>query len=223
MDTLNANMTNIAIIAFFITLVIAMVLYFRPHFLNTEGFTTIAIDDVSAPKCFLRDADAQKLIMKFAHIKRNAPPNCPKAMALAELTQILQKVLCIDADLAGAGMGPYSTYQLAYATAHDIEPAANFVNRCLRNAVRSRDIEEVMTKFENRGNILLEILEADRDAKSLFHGILLRTGRVISEYCLKEKASLDHPAGVRDPGYYEPPALDSLSEYEIAGSGKQWI
>lgn len=224
MDNLNASMTNIAIVAFFITLAIATVLYFRPRLLMTaEGFTTIAIDDVTAPKCFLRDANAQKLITKFADIKRNAPPSCPKAMALAELTQILQKALCIDADLAGAGMGPYSTYQLAYATAHDIEPAANFVNRCLRNAVRSRDIEEVMTKFENRGMALLAELEADGEAGALFHDVMLRAGRNISEYCLKEKASLDRPAGVRDPGYFEPPTLEKYREYEIVGGGKQWI
>jgi hypothetical protein len=224
MDNMNASMTNIAIVAFFITLAIATVLYFRPRLLMTaEGFTTIAIDAVTAPKCFLRDANAQKLITKFADIKRNASPNCPKAMALAELTQILQKALCIDADLAGAGMGPYSTYQLAYATAHDIEPAANFVNRCLRNAVRSRDIEEVMAKFENRGTALLAELEADGEAGALFHDVMLRAGRNISEYCLKEKASLDRPAGVRDPGYYEPPALEQHREYEIVGGGKQWI
>ena len=220
METLNANMTNIALVAFFITVVIAVVLYFRPRF--TEGFTTIAIDDVSAPKCFLRDANAQKLIVKFADVKRG-PPNTEKAMALAELTQILQKAMCIDADLAGAGMGTYSTYQLAYATAHDIEPAANFVNRCLRNAVRSRDIEEVMTKFENRGNELLNTLDADAEARALFRDVMLRAGRNISEYCLKEKASLDRPAGMRDPGYFEPSSLEKYREYEIVGGGKQWI
>ena len=224
MDTLNANMTNIALVAFFITLAIATVLYFRPRLLmgGVEGFTTIAIDNVSAPKCFLRDANAQKLIVKYADVKRG-PPNTEKAMALAELTQILQKALCIDADLAGAGMGPYSTYQLAYATAHDIEPAANFVNRCLRNAVRSRDIEEVMMKFENRGTVLLDTLEADGEARALFRDVMLRAGRNISEYCLKEKASLDRPAGVRDPGYFEPPTLEKYREYEIVGGGKQWI
>ena len=223
METLNANMTNIALVAFFITVAIAVVLYFRPRLVMTaEGFTTIAIDDVSAPKCFLRDANAQKLIVKFADVKRG-PPNTEKAMALAELTQILQKALCIDADLAGAGMGPYSTYQLAYATAHDIEPAANFVNRCLRNAVRSRDIEEVMTKFENRGTELLNTLEADAEARALFRDVMLRAGRNISEYCLKEKASLDRPAGVRDPGYFEPSSLEKYREYEIVGGGKQWI
>jgi hypothetical protein len=215
------NALNIALIAFFITAAIAVILYFRPRFFS-EGFTTIAIDDATAPKCFLRDANAQKLISMFAEV-RNMPPASEKAMAYAELRLIIQKMLCIDADLAGAGMGPYSTYQLPYATAHDIEPAANFVGRCLRNAVRSRDIEVAMGKFEDRGNVLLRTLEAPPAARDLFRAIILSATRNISEYCLKEKNSLDRPAGVRDPGYYEPPSVSGLREYKISANGVQWI
>jgi hypothetical protein len=217
---------NIALSAFFVVVVIGALVYFRPRFFS-EGFTTIAIDDATAPKCFLRDADAQKLISKFAAV-RDMPPASPKAMALAELTLILQKMLCIDADITGAGMGPYSTYQLPFATAHDIEPAAEFVNRCLKNAVRSRDIEVAMGKFEDRGNELLDTLCGGTPEhaanKELFRGILLRATRNISDYCLKPKNSLDKPAGARDPGYYDPGSSASDARpYEISGGGKQWI
>ena len=217
---------NIALSAFFVVVVIGALVYFRPRFFS-EGFTTIAIDDATAPKCFLRDADAQKLISKFVAV-RDMPPASPKAMALAELTLILQKMLCIDADITGAGMGPYSTYQLPFATAHDIEPAAEFVNRCLKNAVRSRDIEVAMGKFEDRGNELLDVLCGGTPEhaanKELFRGILLRATRNISDYCLKPKNSLDKPAGARDPGYYDPGSSASDARpYEISGGGKQWI
>lgn len=220
-------MFNIALVAFFITLAIAVFFYFRPHFIS-EGFTTIAIDDVTAPKCFLRDAEAQQLVTEFASIKK-LPPASEPAMALAEFTLILQKLLCIDADLAGSGMGPYSTFQLAYATAHDIEPAASFVGRCMRNAVRSRDIEMAMGKFEDRGMELLPQMcggDAARceAAKTKFHNIVMRATRNISEYCLKEKASLDRPAGARDPAFYNPGGLaDSSREYTISGGGVQYI
>lgn len=224
-----------ALVAFFVVLTIAVFIYLRPSYFRLptgaygqcEGFTTIAIDGKSLPKCFLRDAEAQRLLALFASIPTTMAPASPAAMALAELTVILQKALCIDADLAGAGMGPYSTYQLPYLTSHDVEPAANFVGRCLRNAVRSRDIEMVIGTFEQRGNELLQTLCGNAqqlsDAQGMFKNIMGRAARNISEYCLKEKASLDMPAGVRDPGYYEPPALKELRSYEIVGGGKQWI
>jgi hypothetical protein len=214
---------NIALAAFLVVVLVGVIVYFRPRFFS-EGFTTIAIDSATAPKCFLRDADAQKLISKFLAV-RNMPPASPKAMALAELTLILQKMLCIDADITGAAMGPYSTYQLPYATAHDIEPAAEFVNRCLKNAVRSRDIEVAMGKFEDRGYELLDVLcggTPDHAAnKELFRGIVLRASRNISEYCLKPKNSLDTPASPRDPAYFDPGS--EARPYEISGGGKQWI
>jgi hypothetical protein len=225
-----------ALIAFFVVLVIAVGLYLRPELfrraprmpvMSCEGFTTIAIDGKSLPKCFLRDAEAQRLLAMFASVPTTEAPSSPAAMALAELTVILQKMLCIDADLAGAGMGPYSTFQLPYMTSHDVEPAANFVGRCLRNSVRSRDIEMVMGTFEQRGNELLTTLcmnsQQLSEARAMFKNIVGRAARNISEYCLKEKASLDTPAGVRDPGYYEPPSLKDLRSYEIVGGGKQWI
>jgi hypothetical protein len=222
----NDKYFNIALAAFFVVVVIGALVYFRPRFFS-EGFTTIAIDGETAPKCFLRDADAQRLISKFAAV-RSMPPASDKAMALAELTLIIQKMLCIDADITGAAMGPYSTYQLPYATAHDIEPAAEFVNRCLKNAVRSRDIEMAMGKFEDRGYELLNTLcggTAEHKANvDLFRGIAQRAGRNISEYCLKPKNSLDRPAGPRDPAYNDPGSSASDARpYEISGGGKQWI
>lgn len=217
---------NVALAAFFVVVVVGALVYFRPRFFS-EGFTTIAIDGETAPKCFLRDADAQKLIAQFTQY-RNEPPASSRAMALAELTLILQKMLCIDADITGAAMGPYSTYQLPFATAHDIEPAAEFVNRCLKNAVRSRDIEVAMGKFEDRGYELLEVLcggtPAHRANVDLFRGIVQRSTRNISEYCLKPKNGLDVPASPRDPGYFDPGSSASDARpYQISGGGKQWI
>lgn len=219
------NPENIALLAFFVTVAVAAFLYFRPKFIS-EGFTTIAIDDATAPKCFLRDAEAQQLIAMFSSV-RSLPPASEQATAYAELKVILQKLLCIDADVSGAGMGPYSTYQLPYATSHDIEPAASFVGRCIRNAVRSNDIEMTMGKFEDRATELLHTLCANKSAfdaaHTKFRNILARSTRNISEYCLKEKNSIDRPAGPRDPGYFEPAELQTYREYKISGNGVQYI
>lgn len=211
---------TIALVAFVCVLLIGAVLYFRPHILN-EGFTTLAVDSDSMPKCFLRDADAQRILAEVTPSQERAPASAG-AMALAELTLILQKVLCIDADITGSAAGVYSTYRLPFATAHDIEPAASFVGRCVRNAVRSRDIEIAMDKFEGRGKELIATLCAgntkqhDR-VQSLFHDVVARVTRNIARACLTEKATLDRPAGPRDPGFYEPDEVKELRPYTIRG------
>lgn len=178
------------------------------------------------PKCLIRDADAQQLLAMFQGLKIVSPAS-DAAMAYEELKLILQKLLCIDADITGSGAGPYSTYQLPFATAHDIEPAASFVGRCVRNAVRERDITMAMEKFETRGKALIESMCADAEqrkaAHAKFHAIVTRVTRAITEKCLTEKASMDHPAGPRDPGYYTPPKLEEHAEYSIFGGEKQYI
>jgi len=209
----------IALIAFACALLLGAVLYFRPRLLS-EGFTTLAVDSDSMPKCFLRDADAQRIL---ADLKPSSDPNpaSPAAMALAELTLILQKVLCIDADITGSAAGVYSTYRLPFATAHDIEPPASFVGRCVRNAIRSRDLEIAMDKFEGRGKELIATICTDKKQhdriQSLFHDVVARATRNIARTCLSEKASLDRPAGPRDPGFFEPDEVKELRPYTIRG------
>jgi len=213
---------TIALISFVCVLLIGAVLYFRPRILN-EGFTTLAVDSESMPKCFLRDADAQRILAELKPSQEGQPPASASAMALAELTLILQKVLCIDADITGSAAGVYSTYRLPFATAHDIEPAASFVGRCVRHAVRSRDIEVAMDKFEGRGKDLIVTLCAHKTKKehnriqSLFHDVVARATRNIARTCLSDKATLDRPAGPRDPGFYEPDEVKELRPYTIRG------
>lgn len=213
------SMETFLLISFFVLMLIGLILYFRPAFLR-EGFTTVAIEENTLPKCFLRDADAQELIARLNTQVRGLPPASEQVVAFEEFKLILQKLLCVDADVTGAGMGPFTTYALPFVTAHDIEPVANFVGRCLRNAVRSEDIEIMIDKLERRGNELLAILSSDA---AQFHTIVARAARNISEYCLKEKHSIDTPAGPRDPGYYVPPQLQTYREYSIRGNGTQYI
>ncbi len=212
-------------VLFFIVLVVALLAYVnRPR--HTEGFATIALDGEAMPKCLIRDADAQQLLAMFQGLKIVSPAS-DAAMAYEEFKLILQKLLCIDADITGSGAGPYSTYQLPFATAHDIEPAASFVGRCVRYAVRERDITMAMEKFETRGIALIESMCADAEqrktAHAKFHNIVVRVTKAITEKCLTEKASMDHPAGPRDPGYYTPPKLEEHAEYSIFGGEKQYI
>ena len=181
-----------------------------------EGFTTIALDREVIPKCFLRDPEATKLLESL----RSSKPQHPEAFA--ELSLILQKMLCIDADVTSSGAGAYSTFQLPFVTQHDIEPAASFVNRCLKGALRSRDLEIAIEKFERRGATLVQELsqtEAQRaNALQMFRNVTKRASRQIAQTCTSLQVNMDIPKGVRDPGYTVPSALNVVAPYAIHGS-----
>jgi len=133
----------------------------------------------------------------------------------------LEKILCIDADITGLGAGPYQTYQLPFATQHDIEPPASFVGRCLKKALRARDIEVEFMKLNDRGNILIDTLsydDAEREQiRADFKNLIVKTAHNIAFICLSEKANLDRPKGARDPGYYVPHFSLEQGPYQISG------
>ena len=198
---------------------ICLFLYLRPKYLS-EGFATIALVGETMPKCFTRSPEAQNLLSALYPMKL-AAPSSKEAMAYDELRLILEKVLCIDADITGMGAGPYQTFQLPFATQHDIEPPASFVGRCLRKAVKNRDIEVEFMKFHDRGQILIDTLCYDRrecaQLKAHFKNIIVKTAHNIAFICLSEKANLDRPSGARDPGYYVPHFSLEQGPYEIKG------
>lgn len=212
-----------AIGAYLILLAIALFLYFRPKFIS-EGFTTIAIEGETMPKCLLRDTEAQYLLKRLQAMKK-INPTAESAQIYDELKLILQKVLCMDADITGPAAGPYSTYQFPFATSHDVEPVASLVGRCIRNSARERDIEMTMDKFNSRGSTLIQqICDNDNKGPALtsFQNILGRISKSITKVCVSPKANLDRPQGPRDPGYYEPESVKNFTPYTIMGE-KQYI
>jgi hypothetical protein len=205
-----------ALISFACATLLGLVLAMKVSKKTNEGFTTIALDREVIPKCFLRDPEATKLLESL----RSSKPQHPEAFA--ELSLILQKMLCIDADVTSSGAGAYSTFQLPFVTQHDIEPAASFVNRCLKGALRSRDLEIAIEKFERRGATLVQELsqtEAQRaNALQMFRNVTKRASRQIAQTCTSLQVNMDTPKGVRDPGYTVPSALDVVAPYAIHGS-----
>jgi hypothetical protein len=205
-----------ALISFACATLLGLVLAMKVSKTQEEGFTTIALDREVIPKCFLRDPEATKLLESL----RSSKPQHPEAFA--ELSLILQKMLCIDADVTSSGAGAYSTFQLPFVTQHDIEPAASFVNRCLKGALRSRDLEIAIEKFERRGATLVQELcqtEAQRaNALQMFRNVTKRASRQIAQTCTSLQVNMDTPKGVRDPGYTVPSALNVVAPYAIHGS-----
>ena len=220
---------QIAAIAFIVVVVLAAAMYIWPRYFyanlrreEDEGFTTIALSRETFPRCFVRSPDAQILLNQLRIATKGMPPASDAGMAYNEISMILEKILCMDADITSLGAGAYSSYSLPFNTLHDMEPVGSFVGRCLKNGVKSRDIELTFGKLQYRGNQLIATLcgndQTMGTALTQFDRILADAKNRIGAVCLKEHATMDIPAGVRDPGYYTPPELTQLSTYQETGT-----
>jgi hypothetical protein len=209
----------LAYIAFAILLLIAITMYLFPRFLvqksPLEGFTTVALNTTDFPKCVARDADAQQLLSVLNAGAKAAPQNMED---YAEFRLIVQKLLCMDADITSLGQGEYASLQLPFATSHDMEPVGTFVGRCLKNAVKQRDLDITFDKYRTRGMTLLNTLCTNSEKRgwaiTTFDAIVNRTEKQIAKVCLKEHASMDTPSGVRDPAFYTPESVKELGPYQ---------
>ena len=208
--------------SYLVVVAIAAYLYFRPEWIRREGFATQGVDPATLPRCFLRDMEAQQLIASLPVVQDGE-----HTAAREEFVLILQKVLCLDADVSGSGAGVYSTLKLPYATAHDMEPIQNLVARCISRTVKGNDIVVAIDKFQARGNELLAQLCFDeisrKAAAQSFHNILLRASASIQPRCEMPKARMDIPAGPRDPGYHVQDSSLTYSEFKLTGNQPEYI
>jgi hypothetical protein len=203
--------------------IILAFLYLFPRYLaygpaKTEGFSTIALNDSDFPSCLARDYDAQTLLSNLKIATKGHGDSDEATMAYKELSLIVQKLLCMDADITSMGAGVYASLRLPFNTQHDMEQVGTFVGRCLKNAVKARDIDLTLGKLQDRGTVLIAALytnsQSKAEAVTLFDGVVKRTKANITKVCLKEHASMDIPAGMRDPGYYIPEDLATLGPYQ---------
>lgn len=212
-----------AYLALLILIGIAAFVYVYPRYFShgpekTEGFSTIALNRSDFPMCLARDYDAQKLLTSMKMATKGFDENTNSSMAFDELSLIVSKLLCMDADITSMGAGVYASLRLPFNTQHDMEPVGTFVGRCLKNLVKERDISLTLGKLQDRGTVLINQLchnsHSKAEALTLFDGVVKRTESNIRKVCLKEHASMDIPAGVRDPGYYMPAGVAGLRPYQ---------
>ena len=209
-----------AYLAILALVLIAAFLYLFPRYFTAkaEGFSTIALNEDDFPACVARDYDAQKLLSSLKTAVKGHGPDSDAAMAYEELRLIVMKLTCMDADITSLGAGVYASLRLPFNTQHDMEPVGTFVGRCLKNAVKERDISLTLGKLQDRGTVLINTLchngHSKGEALTLFDAVVKRTEANITRICLKEHASMDVPAGVRDPGYYLPDDVAGLGPYQ---------
>ena len=132
-----------------------------------------------------------------------------------ELDVLFQKIAAIETDVQEGTGRVYKSIAIPYSTEQDIEPAAVLVGRCHKKAIRQRDIELATDRYQIRGEQLIKALGdyhpqyADSTRSSLLSSISSLKATMLNK-CLKEQPRLDLPDGVRDPAFYEPPALEAL-------------
>lgn len=211
---------NLVMIGFLLVIFVVVFVYLKPNFIDAEGFSTAAVDPVLMPKCVQRDAEAQNLLSQVNSVVVKNPEN---VQAFGELQLILSKFLCMDADITGQGAGVYSTYSLPFNTYHDMEPVASFVGRCLNNSLKERDIVLTLDKLEKRGAELIKRLgncpmEQKTSWIGMLHNIATRTASAVNSVCLKPHSSMDRPAGVRDPGYFDTAGISGPATYQETGN-----
>lgn len=218
------RMNNTLVYLVLITMIVGLGVFFKmyPKFPLSEKRTLEKFSSPATapfnPKCTQRNADAQVLLRLFPTCtdESNAPTD--DATDRAELTLILNKLTCLDADVNNSGVQGYNTLSLPYNTSHDQEPLTNFVGRCLNNGTQQRDIELVIEKYESRGKKLINQIckRIGMDSKTAHehYGEVIKTIlRTLNTNCLAHRSSLDTPFGPRDPGYSTPYSVGKLAPY----------
>jgi len=168
------------------------------------------------PKCVQRNTDAQVILRLVPPC--SDPKNAPTEDATdrAELSLILSKLTCLEADVNKGSKPSYNTLNLPYNTNHDAEPLTNFVGRCLNNGTRSEDLELVIDKYDKRGKTLISAIcsRAGMDTKIIqehYDAVIRVTMKALTKNCLAFHSSLDIPFGPRDPGYMTPYSVEKLA------------
>ena len=182
-----------------------------------ENFSSPAVAPFQ-PKCTQRNSDAQMLMRLFPTCTDESRAPTEDATDRAELTLILNKLTCLDADATNSGVGGYNTLSLQYNTSHDTEPLTNFIGRCLNNGVKKRDIEIIVDKYDKRGKTLINQIcnRTGMDpklAQEHYNAVITVTIKSLTVNCLASRSSLDTPYGPRDPGYSTPYSVERLSPF----------
>ena len=185
---------------------------------TVENFSSPAIAP-SHPSCIKRNVDAQALLHMFPQCKHDDKSPSTDALNRIELKLILNKLTCLDADVTNSGVAGYNTLYLPFNTSHDTEPITNFVGRCLNGGARTRDIDLIISKYETRGNQLIasiaSLMHIDPSpAFKHFRSVIRVTSESLVFNCKMKRASLDIPAGVRDPGYTIPHSIEKLAPFK---------
>jgi hypothetical protein len=142
---------------------------------------------------------------------------------LRELKVILGKISCFKRDLTGVAGVVHATYNLKFATAHDLEPVAETTARCFAKTIPQRDLALSLDKWGSRGTFLIKRLctsenlseSEEKEALRLFGDAMADINDIALGVCCNGgKVMIAGQEGPRMVSGYEDPSISGLREYK---------
>ena len=205
----------------FLALVLGLFFAYMTFVLMRNGRTMPRVEGFGAPvagvgpDCLRDSREAAGLIGLFSG-KTSSVEAGPTD--LQELTAICSKLACLKRDLMAVVGQVSATLHQPFATAHDLEPVAETVGRCLAKSLPARDLELSFDKWKTRGRFLLKRLctaygltpAEQKQADDLFNGLLVDVYDVALQRCV---ATVSDAVDPHQPAPLSPPELDGLRPY----------
>jgi len=184
-----------------------------------EGFAGPAIG-AGEPACMRSSKDCAALydLLSSRQTSTEEGPD-----DLRELTVILGKISCFKRDLTGAAGVVQATFNLKFATSHDLEPVAETTARCFAKTIPQRDLALSLDKWGSRGTFLIKRLctseklseSEEKEALRLFGDAMADINDIaLGACCNGGKVMIAGQEGPRMVGGYAPPSLSELREYK---------
>jgi len=141
---------------------------------------------------------------------------------LAELTELVGKLLCFKKDLVSPSYTVNATRLHRYVTSHDVEPIAETTGRCFAKTLGPRDLGLAFDKWTSRGEFLIQKLctaaklapkEVDT-AQELFRFVIRDVRDIANGTCLEGDPKIAGKPGPRDAHPFESSAYDVIGTYD---------
>jgi len=129
--------------------------------LMAESFGGVS-KGAGVPDCLRSSSEGARLLGLFE--AREPSPGSSASCSglalgdLAELNELVGKLLCFKKDLVSPSYTVNATRQQRYVTSHDVEPIAETTGRCFAKTLGPRDLGLAFDKWTSRGEFLIQKL-----------------------------------------------------------------
>ena len=185
---------------------------------SISGFFGGVSKGAGVPDCLRSSSEGARLVSLFEGLE----DSCVANGDLAELKELVGKLLCFKKDLVSPSYTVNATRQLRYVTSHDVEPIAETTGRCFAKTLGPRDLGLAFDKWTSRGEFLIQKLctayklapkEVDT-AQELFRFVIRDVRDIANGTCLEGEPKIAGKPGPRDAHPYQSSAYDVIGTYD---------
>jgi len=185
---------------------------------TVSGFFGGVSKGAGVPDCLRSSSEGARLLGLF----EGSEDSCVANGDLAELTELVGKLLCFKKDLVSPSYTVNATRLQRYVTSHDVEPIAETTGRCFAKTLGPRDLGLAFDKWTSRGEFLIQKLctaaklapkEVDT-AQELFRFVIRDVRDIANGTCLEGEPKIAGKPGPRDAHPFESSAYDVIGTYD---------